>query len=673
MLLQKVYTLLVSCFWINLFVAHAQDQKIADSLALIYQQPGLTDSAKLKLLGNLSFHEMTDLRKGLRYAEELIGLAEQMGNTNSLRAGYFLKGNKKRALGSLDESLEAYFKSAALAKEIKNLKGEGDAYGAVADVYSVANNHVNASHYYKKSITVLRQSNDSASLASALFNAGDDFRKTRNFDSALLYFKESQQIFENIDYLPGKGNCLGGIGMVYAYTGRNELAKKNLTQAISIMEETENFYPVCEYLLSLAEVYWKEGNQAAAVERTAKSLRLAAQYSLKEQIRDAHLKMSELQEHAGNAMEALRHYKSYINYRDSINNLDAERNMANLRYNHEMSQKQMQLDVVTKQRENERSLTVYLAIILGLAVIILAILYKSFRQKEKAYKSLDMQKEETDRQRVKAEKTLLELQVTQKQLIQSAKMASLGELTAGIAHEIQNPLNFVNNFAESSTELLAELEEITLNKLPAAGKVEAGETVQVLSDNLQKIRHHGKQASSIVKAMLQHSRTSSGKKEATDINALAEEYLRLSYHGIRAVEKEFAAGFQTAFDGSIGKINIVPQDIGRVLLNLYNNAFYAINEKKKNAGDAYEPLITVSTKKMGRNVELSVRDNGAGIPPYLLDKIFQPFFTTKPAGQGTGLGLSLSYEVIKAHGGNLMVKTKEGECTEFILQLPAGS
>ena len=264
------------------------------------------------------------------------------------------------------------------------------------------------------------------------------------------------------------------------------------------------------------------------------------------------------------------------------------------------------------------------------------------------------------------ESTLSELKSTQAQLIQSEKMASLGELTAGIAHEIQNPLNFVNNFSEVSTELIDEMNM----------EIDKGNTEEVksiagdLKQNLEKINHHGKRADAIVKGMLQHSQTSTGKKEPTDINKLADEYLRLAYHGFKAKEKSFNATLKTNFDETIGNINIIPQDIGRVILNLINNAFYAVAEKKNQQPDGYEPMVEVSTKKMNDIIEIKVRDNGNGVPQKVLDKIFQPFFTTKPTGQGTGLGLSLSYDIIKTYGGQLKVETNEGESACFLIILP---
>jgi signal transduction histidine kinase len=276
----------------------------------------------------------------------------------------------------------------------------------------------------------------------------------------------------------------------------------------------------------------------------------------------------------------------------------------------------------------------------------------------------DFNKLEEAKQQV--EKTLTDLKQTQQQLVQSEKMASLGELTAGIAHEIQNPLNFVNNFSEVSVELIEEMYE----ELAKGDLKEAMAIAEDVKQNLDKITHHGKRADGIVKGMLQHSRSSSGQKEPTDINVLADEYLRLAYHGLRAKDKSFNATLKTDFEENIGNINIIPQDVGRVILNLIMNAFYVVGEKKKQLQDGFEPKISVSTKKINGKVEIKVTDNGNGIPKKVLAKIFQPFFTTKPTGQGTGLGLSLSYDIIKAHRGEISVKSKVGEGTTFTITLP---
>jgi len=305
------------------------------------------------------------------------------------------------------------------------------------------------------------------------------------------------------------------------------------------------------------------------------------------------------------------------------------------------------------------------------------VLQLSEEKKEHALHQQEILQGEVNRQTAEIRATLDNLKSTQKQLIQSEKMASLGELTAGIAHEIQNPLNFVNNFSELSTELIDEMKQ----ELSKANYEDANAIADDLKQNLEKINHHGKRAGDIVKGMLQHSRKSSGQKEPTDINALCDEYLRLTYQGLRAKDKEFNATMKTNFDENIGKINIIPQDIGRVLLNLYNNAFYAVLQKQKEAAEQglptferlatlYEPTVSVSTKKSESHVLITVSDNGGGIPQNIANKIFQPFFTTKPTGSGTGLGLSLSYDIVKAHGGGIKVESKEGEGSEFIISIP---
>lgn len=300
---------------------------------------------------------------------------------------------------------------------------------------------------------------------------------------------------------------------------------------------------------------------------------------------------------------------------------------------------------------------------------------REYRLSEKLKAELEIQVKERTAELTKQKEELLqtldELKATQAQLVQSEKMASLGELTAGIAHEIQNPLNFVNNFSEVSNELIDEMKEEILK-----GNYEEVKAIATdVQQNLEKINHHGKRADAIVKGMLRHSRRSNDIKEPTDINALCDEYLRLSYHGLRAKDKTFNATLHTSFDDSIGTINILPQDMGRVLLNLLTNAFYAVSQKKKTAGDGYTPTVTINTSRTtvsGRSgVSISVADNGNGISQEVINKIFQPFFTTKPTGEGTGLGLSMSYDIItKGHNGEIRAESAEGEGSTFYIFLP---
>jgi signal transduction histidine kinase len=363
--------------------------------------------------------------------------------------------------------------------------------------------------------------------------------------------------------------------------------------------------------------------------------------------------LGRLYEKQNDTDSALKYYTLTVTLLNTMHNDANNRIIQSQDYEENLQQQEM----AGAKVEYKNKLRLY-ALLAGIGVLLITgiILLKNNRNRRKANTLLKQQKD-------KIENTLTKLKSTQSQLIQSEKMASLGELTAGIAHEIQNPLNFVNNFSEISSELADELKEEIRN----GNKEEAIVVADDIKENLEKVVHHGKRADAIVKGMLQHSRANTGKKEPTDINALADEYLRLSYHGLRAKDKDFNADFKTDFDQSAGKIEVVPQDLGRVLLNLYNNAFYAVAEKKRQLNGTFDPAVTVTTKRTGDKIEIVVKDNGNGIPQKVVDKIFQPFFTTKPTGQGTGLGLSLAYDIIKAHGGELRVETKEGEGAEFII------
>ncbi|RYF88156.1 MAG: GHKL domain-containing protein [Chitinophagaceae bacterium] len=357
---------------------------------------------------------------------------------------------------------------------------------------------------------------------------------------------------------------------------------------------------------------------------------------------------------------AVKYMALESSYKDSVTGMEALNSIQFLTSNY-------QLKNLERQQEKEQAVAEYKARIKNyfyaggilLLLIVIAAMYRINKQRAQSKKTI--------------EAAYNDLKATQAQLIQSEKMASLGELTAGIAHEIQNPLNFVNNFSDINKELMDEL-LVELNK---GNTDEVKALANDVKDNEDKINHHGKRADSIVKGMLQHSRSSGGQKEPTDINALCDEYLRLSYHGLRAKDKSFNATLKTDFDASIEKVNIVPQDMGRVIMNLLTNAFYAVNERKSTTDNRplttdaiYEPAVSIRTKKNSGKIQIEVADNGNGIPQNITDKIFQPFFTTKPSGSGTGLGLSLSYDIVKAHNGQMKVESTEGKFTRFIITLP---
>ena len=341
--------------------------------------------------------------------------------------------------------------------------------------------------------------------------------------------------------------------------------------------------------------------------------------------------------------------------------------MGDLSKNFEVSQKQAEVNLLNQQKKLQRILLTLALIVMAVIIVLIVILFRNYRQKQKAYMQLSKAKALTEEQRDQTNKALEKLKRTQAHLIQSEKLASLGQLTAGIAHEIQNPLNFVTNFSEVNTELIADLQEANRKKDTDAVQAISEEIVS----NEAKIGHHGKRADAIVKGMLQHSRPGELEQKPTDINALIDEYFRLAYHGQRVQKiNHLTAVMNKDFDPEAGIINIVPQEIGRVILNIVNNAFYAVNAKSKEATGDYSPTVSVSTKKTDNQLFIVVKDNGTGIASGIKEKIFHPFFTTKGPGVGTGLGLSLSYDIVKAHGGEIMVESEEGVGSEFTIILP---
>ena len=504
-------------------------------------------------------------------------------------------------------------------------------------------------------------------LYSLTFNIADAYFNMNKWDSAMYYRQLALDIEKNFGLTNYSGATLKNIGDIFYKKERLDSAKKYYLDALYLIEKKNintNYLALTQ--AALADVYRKIRKDDSSLYYARLAVKNnTALGSFIPQTVESYTTLS-------GSFNDNKQYDSAFFYMqlaktlsDSLNEKEIDRlsKFQQVGFDEQLRLKALETEQLAA---NNRRRTYLLLAGLAIFSIIAYLLYRNNRHKQKANSVLQEQKQ-------KVETMLQHLTVTQKQLVQSEKMASLGELTAGIAHEIQNPLNFVNNFSDVNKELLQELKE-------EADKGNIQEVKAIADDviaNEEKINHHGKRADSIVKGMLQHSRNSSGKKEASNINALADEYVRLAYHGLRAKDKGFNATIKTDFDAGIGNINIIPQDIGRVLLNLYTNAFYAVNEQQKaessglNAdGFKYEPKVTVRTKKLNDRVEISVTDNGRGIPDKIKDKIFQPFFTTKPTGQGTGLGLSLSYDIVKAHGGEIKLESKAGEGTEFVILLP---
>ena len=585
----------------------------------------------------------------LEFLFKSLELRQQSKYTEGESLSLYHLGVTYRYLGNYEQALDYFQKSLAVTRSKNYWVSESYTINNIGLIYFEIGNYTNALEYFYQSLAIRRKSGDKWGEAGCLDNIGFCFFKTAQYEQAIDFCKQALEISESINDKKGQGNSLFHLGNIYEHSGSFEMAFGCYKRSLEIRKQISDKKGEAEVILFLAELYtnkkFNENNYEKAFALMSDALQIGNEIKANDLLCKIHYGLYEVYKKDKQYEKALAQFEIYINTEQEVNNAAAKQKILNLEISHR----------VEKSRQE--------AEIFKLRNIELANLY-----------------EEIKNQKEKVESALTELKSTQAQLVQSAKMASLGELTAGIAHEIQNPLNFVNNFSEVNKELLAEMNA----EIENGNYNEVKDIAKDVTENEEKITYHGKRADAIVKGMLQHSRSSTGVKEPTNINALCDEYLRLAYHGLRAKDKSFNVTMKTDFDETIGNINIIPQDIGRVILNLITNAFYAVNEKKihipkaeKNTGQIdYEPTVTVSTKAVkspsgNLGVILTVKDNGNGISQKVVDKIFQPFFTTKPTGEGTGLGLSLSYDIVKAHGGEIKVATKEGEGSEFIIQIPS--
>ncbi len=607
------------------------------------------DSGRLSIMESLGFYyEVLNADSSVKYTQLALAYARKHGYLKAearLMAGL---SSAVRQQGKFAEALDLLFKSLKLAQENNFTYDIARAYRRLGLVYSDMENFPKAVAYLLQAAAIDEKSLNGSSAAIDHVLVGEAYEKINKLDSAAFHINTAFKQKDAFDLLaPDIYNINGSI---QAKKGNYGQALSLYTEGISLAKKNNDLVVSSKIYAGLSIVFTKINKRDSAIFYAQKSFENAQQVSFKKGIILSGNLLSDLYG-SSQPVEALRYYKIAASTKDSLFGVNNIQTIQDLVAREEGRQKE--LDDARISYHNRLKLYG-----LGTGIIVLLViaflLYRNNRHKQKANVLLYKQKETI-------EATLNELKSTQTLLIQSEKMASLGALTAGIAHEIQNPLNFVNNFSEVNKEMLEELKAERLKPKAERDEHTEDEIIGDVIANEEKINHHGKRADAIVKGMLQHSQSSSGKKEPTDINALCDEYLRLSYHGLRAKDKSFNATLKTAFDPSLGKINIISQDIGRVLMNLLTNAFYAVNEKKNSGIENYEPTISISTKKINDKVLISVSDNGNGIPKNIVDKIFQPFFTTKPTGQGTGLGLSLSYDIVKAHGGEITVNSKDGE------------
>ncbi|HLA60079.1 MAG TPA: ATP-binding protein, partial [Puia sp.] len=544
----------------------------------------------------------------------------------------------------------------------------GIIYFSMAQLYGNTGNIEKQKLSLLKSINLAETVHDSVTNMTSTLNLGNIYLSKHQLDSALFFEERALRLFSK----SGTGNKIvlgwtyGTLGAIYLERGNYRLSGNAYLTALQNMQEQNTLSGVGNICLSLSKFYKVINKPDSSVWYGYKSLEAYKRYKDQSGIADAYLSLSSAYDKQKMADSALAYLKLGTALHDSLNNKERENLIS---YQNANFDEQMRLKNLEDEKIETRTKIKIYSMVAGIAVclIIAFLLFRNNQNRKRANELLEKQKGEIADQKDHIEQTLTELKSTQAQLIQSEKMASLGELTAGIAHEIQNPLNFVNNFSDLNKELLEELKEEV-----GKGNTDAVTVIaNNLIDNEEKINQHGKRADSIVKGMLQHSRQTKGVKELTDVNALCDEYLKLSYHGLRAKDKMFNTDFKTDFDVNVGEIDTVRQDIGRGLLNIFNNAFYAVNEKQKVAGKNFKPLVSIQTKKTDGKIEIKIEDNGNGIPQNIINKIFQPFFTTKPTGQGTGLGLSLAYDIFtKEHQGTLKVESREGKGSMFVIQLP---
>ena len=605
------------------------------------------------------------------YAEKFVSLARQTKDREGELWGLYLLATSLFE-SDIPKSMALYLRVIKESQhpDLMNTYRVGVCHYRIGALYMFLENFRLAIYHYRLAIPLLEKSQKKIALVRTgttpvyvcLGELGGAFLYNNQLDSARYYLTQSAKInpvkVESQGYLQYKAGT---------EIERNpKLALHLFQKDFRLAQQSGNLRALSLISRRFSEFYLHHTTQLDSAITIAKTGVQAAQAM--NYIRGIYINsrvLSQLYKRQRNIDSAYRYQNLMLAARDSLFSQDKVNQIQIT-----VIQEQQRVQKLEEEKlKVENRTKIYAS--LGTIVVLLAFalfFYRNQRKTQKANTLLQRQRDEIQQQRTQLQQSLETLQATQAQLIQKEKLASLGELTAGIAHEIQNPLNFVNNFSEVSTELVSELEEE--QQKPTRDTQMEAELLGDLKQNLQKITHHGQRASSIVKGMLEHSRATTGERQPTNLNQLADEYLRLSYHGLKAKDNTFSADYELIADEYMPLISVVPQEIGRVLLNLINNAFYAVNQRAKSEA-AYQPKVVVFTKSVDNQIVIQVQDNGQGIPATIKDKIFQPFFTTKPTGEGTGLGLSLSYDIItKGHGGTLEAETKEGEGTTFVVTLP---
>lgn len=611
--------------------------------------------------------------------------ADDVPSKDVLAGAYNNLGNAYRELGNTEEAFKSFTEALKLAEQSGDKKGIATSQGNLGTIYSLMGNQTEALKSYEEARKRFEDIGSKESATISYLESGSVLFDLKRYNEAKQTLEKGLQLAKQVGYKEIISKSYRLLSQIDTANGNFASALSNYSQYITYRDSISNAEAakqLSEQRLQY-EFSKKEDSlrlqQALIAEQLEKQTLLSKQQQQELKLKQASLEITQREKD----LQMLRFLQTKTELQ--LTNEQNEKKLALAEQEKTIQQSQLEKQtLLATQKEQELLLkdrrleiqknqrNIWLVGVISLLVFSF-IMFRNYSQKKKANRLLQQQNVELEDQRDKIKKAMAELQQTQLQLIQKEKMASLGEITAGIAHEIQNPLNFVNNFSEVNVELGNELkQEITKLSLTDEQSKNLYSLADELLMNQEKIVHHGKRAGAIVRNMLQHTRKSSGVKEPTNINALVDECLKLSYNGYRSKNKAFSSKIETRFDESVAHVNVVPQDLSHVLVNIMNNAFYAVHEKKKHLNGTFEPAVLVSTKKEGNKVMISVEDNGTGMSEKVSTKVFQPFFTTKPNGEGTGLGLSLSYDVVtKGHGGEMKVETKEGEGANFTIHLPA--
>ena len=583
-----------------------------------------------------------------------------------------LQGNYVAALSSALKGLPLTERTGDLLTRTRLQINMGNIYNQLGD-------YAAALSVLRTALSNAQRLDDPQTVLIALNGLGNTYQTLERWPQALAYHKQSLSLSKQLGNVSGEISDEINLAEVYGQQGNQAEALAHGLRARKLVRANQDDYNLPAVELMLARAYLLANRLDSVLLLAHHALRLSQQTHSSENIRRASDLLAEAYAKRQSFKQAYRYRNLQMAYNDTLSGEDTQRKTSALRYGYELDRKRAQIALLNKTRQLQAQTAVrqrqqLYALLAGLGGVILlaGLLLRNVFLKQRANQHLNEKNQQIAAHRDDLDQALTELQATQAQLVQHEKLASLGQLTAGVAHEMQNPLNFITNFSELSVELVNELqEELAKEELSVEGRTTINQLLQELTQGQVSISQHGRRADRIVKRMLEHSRASSGQAQETDLNSLVNECLRLAHHGWLAVNKDFSATLTTHFTPHLPNLRVVPQDLSRVLINLLTNAFYAVAEKRRLLGENFQPEVSIRTEQTEKSVLIRVRDNGNGIPATVRERIFEPFFTTKPTGEGTGLGLSLSYDIItKGHRGTLSVESQEGQYTEFTICLP---